>query len=81
MYRKQKQKQKTKKKTKKKKKKKPIYFNTNYRKEMKQIPIIMDYCPLQFNVLKFFLRVSVHGESLPNFNFFQCKLVNFSTKL
>ena len=24
----------------------PIYFNKNYRKEMKLVPIIMDYCLL-----------------------------------
>ena len=39
------------------KKKKIAYFNTNYRKEMKLIPVIMDYCQLQFDTLKFLLRV------------------------
>ena len=29
----------------------PINFNTNYRKEMKLVPIIMDYCLLQFKIL------------------------------
>ena len=48
----------------------PIYFNTNHRTEMKLIPIIMDYCLLQFDALKFFLRVHLHGRSQPNFNFF-----------
>ena len=32
----------------------PIYFNANDRTEMKLVPIIMDYCLLQFDVLKFF---------------------------
>ena len=33
--------------------KKLIYFNTNYRTERKLVPIIMDYCLLQFDALKF----------------------------
>ena len=37
---------------------------------MKLVPIIMDYCLLQFDVLKFFLGVRLHGGSQPNFNFF-----------
>ena len=49
----------------KKKKKKPrntpIYFNANYRTEIKLVPIIMDYCLLQFDALKFFLGVGLHG--------------------
>ena len=53
----------------KKKRNTPIYFNTNYRTEMKLVPIIMDYRLLQFDVLNFFLGVPLHGESLPNFNF------------
>ena len=32
----------------------PIYSNTIYRTEMKLVPIIMDYCLLQFDALKFF---------------------------
>ena len=53
-------------------KKSPIYFNPNYRKEMKLVPIIMYYCLLQFDALKFFLGVRLHvvGGSQPNFNFF-----------
>ena len=35
------------------KKKISIYFNTNYRTEMKLVPIIMDWL-LQFDALKFF---------------------------
>ena len=48
----------------------PINFNTNYRKEIKVIPINMDYCLLQFDTLKFFLGVRLHRGSLHNFNFF-----------
>ena len=44
-----------------KKKKKPIYFINNYHTEMKLVPIIMDYCPLQFGALKFFLGIHLHG--------------------
>ena len=50
-----------KKKEKKKKRNTSIYFNTNYRTEMKLVPIIMDYCLLQFDTLKFFLGVRLHG--------------------
>ena len=42
----------------------------NYRTEMKLVPIIIDYCLLQFDALKFFLGVRLHGGSLSNFNFF-----------
>ena len=38
-------------------------FNTNCRTKMKLVPIIMDYCLLQFDALKFFLRVHLHGVS------------------
>ena len=38
-----------------------IYFNTNYHTEMKLAPIIMDYCLLQFDALKFFFVLHVHG--------------------
>ena len=55
---------------KKKKGNTPIYFNTNYPTEMKLVPVTMDYCLLQFDDLKFFLGVRLHGESLPNFNVF-----------
>ena len=51
-------------------KKTPIYFNTNYCTEMKLVLIIMDYCLLQFDALKFFLGVRLHGRPQPNFNFF-----------
>ena len=62
----------------KKKRNTPIYFNTNYRIDMKLVPIIMDYCLLQFDALKFFLGVRLHGGgSLPNFNFFNVNLQIF----
>ena len=38
-----------------------IYSNTNYRKKMKLVPIIMYYCPLQFDALNVFLKLSLHG--------------------
>ena len=53
-----------------KKRNTPIYFNKNYRTEMKVVPIIIYYCLLQFDALKFFLGVRLHGEFQPNFNFF-----------
>ena len=62
---------------KKKKRNVPIYFNASYRTEMKLVPIIMDYCLPHFDALKFFLGVRLHDGSLPNINFFQCKLPNF----
>ena len=48
----------------------PIYFNINYRKEIKLVLMKMEYCLLQFYALKFFLGISIHEGSLPNFNFF-----------
>ena len=49
----------------------PIFLNTNYRTEIKLVPVIKDYCLLQFDALKFFLGVRLHrGWSWPNFNFF-----------
>ena len=48
----------------------PIHFNTNYRREMKLIPILMDYYLFQFDALKTFLGVHLHGESLRSFNIF-----------
>ena len=35
----------------------PINYNANYHREMKLVPINMDYCLLQFDALKFFLGV------------------------
>ena len=57
-----------------------MYFNRNYRTEMKLVPIIMNYDLLHFDALKFFLGFRLHGGSQRNFNFFQCKPPNFSTK-
>ena len=48
---------------KKKKKNTPVYFSTNYRREIKLVPIIMDYNLLQFDALKNFLRVRLHEGS------------------
>ena len=52
------------------KKKKTIYFYSNNRTEMKLVPIITDYCLLQFDALKFFLGVRLHKGSQSNFNTF-----------
>ena len=40
---------------KKKKRNTPTNFNTNYRREIKLVPINMDYCLFQFDALKFVL--------------------------
>ena len=53
-----------------KKRSTPIHFNTNYRTEIKLVPIVMDYCLLQFHALKFFLMGRLHGRSPPNFFLF-----------
>ena len=46
-----------------------IYFYTNYRAEMKLLPIIIYYCLLQFDALKFFLgSVYVAGLNLTFFD-------------
>ena len=39
----------------------PVYSNTIYRREMKLVPINVDYCLLQVDALKFFLGVRLHG--------------------
>ena len=52
-----------------KKRNTPIYFNTNNRTEMKLVPIIMDYCLLQFDALEFLLGVRLHGGLFPTFIF------------
>ena len=51
------------------KKNTPSNLNTNYRTEMKFVPMNMEYL-LSFDTLKFYLRVRLHGESLTDFNFF-----------
>ena len=50
-----------------KKRNNPIYFKRNYRTEMKLVPVIMYYCQLQFDALKFFFGVRLHGRSQPIF--------------
>ena len=52
------------------KKRNTINSVTNYHREMKLVPIIMDYRLFQIDCLKFFLGVHLHRGSLPNFNFF-----------
>ena len=54
----------------KKKKRNTINSITNYHREMKLVPIIMDYCLFQFDAVKYFLGVRLFAESLPNINFF-----------
>ena len=44
---------------------------------MKLVPIIMDYCLLQFETLKFFFGLRLHGKSLPNFSFFKVNPYTF----
>ena len=61
---------KKKEKNKKRKRNTPIYFKKNYRTGMKLLPLLIDYCLLQFDALRFFLGVRLHGGSQPNFNFF-----------
>ena len=54
----------------KKKRNTPTNSNTNYRRKMKLVPMNVEYFLLQFDALKFFLRMSLHGGSLPSINFF-----------
>ena len=54
----------------KRKKKHHYEFLTNYRREIKFIPINLDDCLLLFDAAKFFLRGRLHGGFQPNFNFF-----------
>ena len=37
---------------------------------MNLVPVIMDFCLLQFDALKYSLGVRLHGRSQRNFNFF-----------
>ena len=57
----------------------PIYFSINYRTKIKLVPVIIDYCLLQFDGLKFFLGGRQHegGESLLNFKFFNLNQQRF----
>ena len=47
----------------KKKRNIPFNFNANNSREMKFVPINMDYCLLSFDALKFPLGGHLHGES------------------
>ena len=59
----------------------PTNSNANYRREIKLVPINMDYCLLQIGALKVFLGVRLHGGgSLYLTLIFQCKLPNLATK-
>ena len=51
----------------------PTHSNTNYLREMKLVPINIDYYLLQFDALKFVFGVRLHGGSLRNCNFFNVK--------
>ena len=52
-----------------KKRNTPVNSNTNYLREMKLIPINMNYYLLQFDAIKFLLDFRLYGGgSLPNFN-------------
>ena len=55
----------------------PIYSNTNHQREMKQVSITMHYCLHQFDALKVFLEVRLHGRSPSSFNFFNVNLQTF----
>ena len=44
-----------------------LLFFTNYRREMKLVPIDMDHRLLQFDVLKSVLGVRLYGGPVPNF--------------
>ena len=60
---------------KKKKRNIPVISNANYRREMKLIPIEVDYCLFLFDALKFFLGVHLNegGGVVRNFNIFNVK--------
>ena len=58
----------------------PIYSNINYREEMKFVPMIMDYCLLQFDASKFSVGVHLHGRFLPILLCFQCKFLQISQR-
>ena len=56
----------------------PNNSKTNYRREIKLIPINMDL--LQFEILSVFLGVHLHRGFLLNFNSFQCKPQSLTMK-
>ena len=59
----------------------PINSNKNQRRELKLVPINMDYCLLQFHALKFVLEVRLHGGSPPNSDFFNVKFFQRNPKV
>ena len=48
----------------------PVNSNTNHRREMKLVPINMDYCLFQVDALKFFLGIHLHGRGPVSLVFF-----------
>ena len=64
------------------KKKKNIHINsnTNYRKEMKLVPFNMDYCLLEFDTLKFYSRVRLHGGLILT-SFFSMLIQKFDNEI
>ena len=54
-----------------------INSNTNYRREMKHVPVNIDYNLFQFDTSKFVIGVHPLGGSVPNLNF-QCKVKNMT---
>ena len=48
-----------------KKRNTPIYFDADYRTEMKLVSIIMYCCLLQFDSLNFFLEINLHDDLDP----------------
>ena len=63
-----------------KKRNTPIYFNINYRSEMKLLPIEEDYCLLSFDALIFFLAIFFVRDLYQTLIFFQIKTPNVTTK-
>ena len=58
-----------------------INSNTSYRREMKFVPINMDYCLLQFDASNFFSGIRLHGDGVYlSLIFFQCKPLNLTMK-
>ena len=56
-----------------------INFNRNYHREMKDVPINMYYCLLQFDALNSFRDPSLWG-SLLKFDYFNVALQNLTAK-
>ena len=58
-----------------------INSNTNCRREMKLIPINVDYYLLEFDALIIFLGVRLHGGSVTNFSFFLILTAKFGDEI